>query len=210
MRNFRYFADISSNNGTVDIGEYAAAGHALIAIKATEGATYVNAAHKAQSDEAHRHGLTVAHYHFCRPGRTSIGDELTNFRRQYLRGWRKGDYVVLDLEIASEGEDLGVYARAFTAEIVRHTGHPPIIYTYLSFRADHLAGVHFSGNRWWMADYTARQPENASWGWQFTDGVNGPQPHTMSGIGQCDVSLLNRPLALRLWVRKQRRGRRAR
>lgn len=211
MRSSRYMADISSNNGTVHLDAYAAAGHAMIAIKATEGAHYYNPFHQDQCQEAHHAGLTITHYHFCRPGQHDIGAELRAFRTRYIRGWRKGDYVALDLEL-TEGQDAQVYARSFLAEIQRFTGHPPILYTYQSFREEHLQGLQWKGNRWWIADYAAEPPlqfeRDGRWAWQFTDGVNGPEPHECAGIGRCDVSILNAPLAARLWVRKLRTGRR--
>jgi GH25 family lysozyme M1 (1,4-beta-N-acetylmuramidase) len=196
-------ADVSSNNGAVDLHAYAKAGHAAIAIKASEGTGYVNPEHRAQCATAHHYGLTVVHYHFARPGRGDISAELALFHRTWLEGWRKGDYLALDLEVNEANS--AWYARAFLGAL-KHFGHPAILYTYRSFRTEHLAGVKVE--RLWLADYVAPLSNAGSWAKQYTDGVNGPEPHRYAGIGQCDGSVLNRTTAAVLWLRKLRTGRR--
>jgi GH25 family lysozyme M1 (1,4-beta-N-acetylmuramidase) len=197
-------ADVSSNNGAVDLRAYAAAGHAAIAIKASEGTGYVNPGHRAQADEAHRLGLTVVHYHFARPGRGQLHAELANFHRTYLAAWRNGDYVCLDLEV-TEGADVAWYARAFLGALKGY-GHPTILYTYRAFAGEHLQGVR--ADRWWIADYSGALSSEHAWAKQYTDGQEGPGPHHYAGIGNCDGSVLNVKTALTLWARKHHLWRR--
>jgi GH25 family lysozyme M1 (1,4-beta-N-acetylmuramidase) len=204
MRAFRLMADVSSNNGAINLAAYAAAGHAGIAIKASEGVGYVNPLHKEWCAEAHWHGLTVVHYHFARPGHLSVGRELANFHHTWLEGWRQGDMLALDLEV-SEIRDTAGYARAFLQGLGSF-GHPVVLYTYHAFRAEHLAGV--KADRLWVADYSAPLSSEHQWAKQYTDGVNGPQPHHYAGIGQCDGSVLNWKTAATWWARKLRTGRR--
>jgi len=211
MRSFRYFADVSSNNGVISVQHYSEAGHALLAIKATEGTGYVNPGHLKWCEDAHAQGLTVAHYHFCRPGERNIQAELDNFRHAYLSGWRAGDYVVLDLEVdelTSGPLTVESYAKSFLGKVIDQTGHPPVLYTYQAFREEHLKNLHVPGGRIWLAKYSAGEPTinhpNSLWAWQYTDGEAGPPPHYYSGIGKSDGSILNLGVAARLWVRKQR------
>lgn len=203
MKASRYMADISSNNGPVDIARYSRAGHVAIAIKASEGRGYKNPFHMEQCATAHSFGLTVAHYHFARPGARSISDEIANFRNAYMRGWRPGDYLVLDLEVV-EGPNPRVYAEEFISQLERATGHPVVLYTYEAYRKEHLENLTFPGKRMWVAKYSDPAPTGSLWAWQYTDGVDGPEPHFYSGIGKSDGSILNWGVSFRLAIRKKR------
>lgn len=197
-------ADVSSNNGPgVNLATYSSAGHVAIAIKASEGTGYVNPFHKRWCDEAHWHRLTVVHYHFARPGRGDVGAEVALFHRTYLSAWRNGDYLALDLEV-NEGGDVAGYARRFLGALAAF-GHPRILYTYRSFRTEHLGGV--KADRWWVADYSPPLSSEHQWAKQYTDGAEGPQPHHYAGIGACDGSILNVKTAAALWLRKRTRRR---
>lgn len=200
-------ADLSSNNGAVDLATYSDAGHAVIAIKATEGLDYVNPFHLYQCREAHKLGLTVVHYHFCRPGNDNPIGEIYHFRNTYLRGWKAGDYACFDLEV-NEGRNVSQYAQTICRQFERLTKHPPILYTYISFAREHLTRITVPGNRWWIAKYSNGQPKLSRpmslWAWQYTDGKDGPSPRFFEGIGKCDGSILTYGVAIRCWVRKKR------
>ena len=47
----------------------------------------------------------------------------------------------------------------------------------------------------WLADYNSDPELPSGWGhytlWQYTDGSDGPQPHTVNGIGACDRDQFN-------------------
>jgi GH25 family lysozyme M1 (1,4-beta-N-acetylmuramidase) len=201
----RFMADVSSNNSSVNLATYASAGHVAIAIKATEGAGYVNPLHRRWSDEAHAHGLTVCHYHFARPGHGDQGAERALFHRTYLAAWRKGDYLVLDLEV-TEGADVAAYAASWLRGMEGFK-HPQVLYTYQAFRAEHLGRTR--ADRWWIADYAPPLSSSGQWAKQYTDGETGPAPHHYAGIGDCDGSVLNAKTAAALWLRKKRTGRRS-
>lgn len=196
-------ADVSSNNGAINLAAYSQAGHAAIAVKATEGTGYTNPFHKRWCDEAHWHGLTVVHYHFARP-RGTTGAEVAHFRGAWRSAWRKGDFLALDLEV-NEGRDLAGYAAAFL-HALEGFGHPAVLYTYRAFRDEHLLGVH--PKRLWLADYSSPLSNEHRWAKQYTDGANGPAPHHYAGIGDCDGSVLNVTTAAILAARKLRTGRR--
>lgn len=202
MRSYRYMADVSSNNGRIDVANYSRAGHVALAVKATQGEGYVNPFHEEQTNLAHDFGLTVVHYHFCEAG-NSVSQEIDHFRRTYIRTWRAGDLACFDVEIA--GLDTH-YANSILGEFHGVTGHDPVLYTYRDFAEHALKGVVIPGRKLWIADYsstTLHLPRRYYlWARQYTDGKDGPEPHFYTGIGHCDGSVLSNLVARRMYIRK--------
>src|SRR5690349_10382773 len=97
MHNYQFMADVSSNNGNINIPNYSRAGHVVIAIKATQGIGYYNPYHNEWCNLAHEFGLTVVHYHWLVAGE-STQQQLNHFRNIYNRAWRNGDYICFDVE----------------------------------------------------------------------------------------------------------------
>jgi lysozyme len=199
-------ADVSSNNGPISLDHYEKAGHVAIAIKATQGTQYTNPYHLQQSETAHGLGLTVIHYHFCQPGLHDWTGELNHFRNTYSKGWRNGDQVVFDLEV-KEVNNTETYISVMLDAFTRFTNQLPVLYTYESFRTEYLTRLRFKGDRWWIAKYSLGQPTLPKWanlwGWQYTDGEAGLEPHFYSGIGKCDGTVLSRHQATRFLLRKK-------
>lgn len=199
-RSFRYFADVSSNNGRINIQDYSRAGHCLLAIKATQGSGYVNPYHSEQCKIAHEFGLTVLHYHWL--DTSAVGPQIENFRTTYLPHWRDGDYPGFD----AEEEDLTTgFINKTLANYKLLTTHDPVGYVPLV----KLEGLVIPGKRLWFPDYNLNQyvPTGNGfklWSWQFTDGQKGQLPHRCAGIGNCDISVLSRGPALALYIRKIR------
>src|SRR5262249_52771000 len=55
----------------------------------------------------------------------------------------------------------------------------------------------FGSRRLWLCQYTTGTPTwqqswSNYWLWQYTDGQNGPGPHTVAGIGPCDINSFDR------------------
>ena len=97
-----FVADISSNNLSFDAAQYAAAGHVLVGIKATEDTGYVNPNHTTWTLHAHSCHVGVLHYHFARPDlNTEPTAEARHFLSVALRNAGGRDYLVLDLERAT-------------------------------------------------------------------------------------------------------------
>lgn len=202
MRAYQLMADVSSNNGHVDVPTYSRAGHVVMAIKATQGTGYVNPGHFDQSRVAHDFGLTVVHYHYCDRG-NSIEQEIAHFRNHYNKVWRNGDYACFDIEVP--GLDTH-YANSLLREYFNKTRREPILYTYRDFAEHNLSGVTVPGKRVWLADYSSHPvhlPKRYTlWARQYTDGSEGPEPHFYSGIGKCDGSAVTAGVARALWLRK--------
>lgn len=212
MRNLRYMADKYEGNGQADMASYFRSGHSIVALKASEGAGHRDSLHASRSKWAHGEGGTVLHYHFARPDENKAPE----IEAQWYLGvvkqlWVPGDYLCLDVE---RGLDRPVayldhWVMAFSTYCANHFGAHPVIYASESVFNGQLRNVRIPGNRAWVAKYGAGIPSLArpwrEWAWQFTDGVEGKQPHTAVGMGATDQSLLPLWVALPLWARTRRR-----
>jgi GH25 family lysozyme M1 (1,4-beta-N-acetylmuramidase) len=195
-KNNLLFADLSNNNNSFNAKEYAQAGHVIVALKASEGTFFVDGRHRGWALAAGMEHVAVIHYHFGRPDRSGGAEEADFFLHctHGLRGPR--DYLVYDGERAHNGA-FGLdaaHCRAFDERIQEKTRYHTILYgsaSTLPGAGEALAGEN---KRDWDADY-ASGPDHAAPGHvcvmrQFTDGVFGPSPRSLSGVGQCDVNLL--------------------
>lgn len=193
-----HFADISSNNHSFNAQQYAAAGHLAIAIKATEHTNYINPSYTHWVSDAHSHKLAVFHYHFARP-EYGAPDAQANFFWKVVKDHfrRPGDYLIVDVETGHPAT-----GRTFAVEFDKHlraiSKTHPKLYTFEAYLNE--GHVKISSNEVWLAAWGKNRPGGNTWhyagqklwAWQFTDGNNGPQPHTFAGIsGACDGSQLN-------------------
>lgn len=215
MQTYKLFADQYEGNATPDFISYAKAGHCLYAHKATEGTRHVDARHVQRTQRAHQEGLTVMHYHFCRPDQHDPHAEAAHFWRAVKPVLETGDWIALDFE--KEGSiprDLYTpdYIEALYNGIVRLSGEQARVYGSTSFLQECTRRRWLRRRARWQAQWGSR-PGWAPWGtpwwaWQRTDGQQGPDPHSLAGIGPCDISELNRwtaaALRLRTWRRRRR------
>jgi GH25 family lysozyme M1 (1,4-beta-N-acetylmuramidase) len=91
------YVDCSSNNGTPNVGAYAAAGHRRISVKSTEGTGYTWFGGQDVARAAHAHGLAVEYYHWLRPEFTARS-QAEFFVRAVEKTWRAGDDLMDDFE----------------------------------------------------------------------------------------------------------------
>lgn len=199
----RLFADLSNNNPHLDAAKYKAAGHRLVGLKATQGLGFVDKDHERLAKAAHDHHIAVAHYHFAEPAH-GAASQARLFWETVKPTYKRGDYVVLDLEWYHPrgAKAARQWARTFQRELIRISGHRAILYTGRSYLADYLGYRIRLGRgrftRFWVAEYAAHLLTTAIpwarpvWAWQRTgDGV-GRAPHTLPGCPQdCDVNVLN-------------------
>lgn len=216
MRNLRLFADQYEGNSEPNLATYARAGHTLYAHKATEGVAHVDRAHMRRARLAHAQGLTVMHYHFCRPDQHDPLREVKQFWNVSKLCWQPGDFLALDFE-PEEGHDpshwTAAYLEGLWDNLYAVSKEGARVYGSTSFLSERTREVWLRRRATWAAQY-GTNPAAGSWGrhwwaWQFTDGQAGPEPHALEGIGACDVSMLNivtaTSLAVRTW-RRRRRG----
>lgn len=190
------FADLSSNNSELHPAPYLQAGHVIVAIKATEGVHYVNPDHRPWCLAAGGHRMHVVHYHFARPDLNgNPADEARFFLEVALPLAGGRDYLALDLERATpQGWSHDpAWSNQFDAYVRDHSRFATILYasrsTLQSNPGEWLAA---DPKRTWDADWSST-PDWAPAGYrvafrQFTDGVHGPEPHSLPGVGVCDVN----------------------
>lgn len=215
MRPNRYFADQYEGNTAPVFATYANAGHVLYAHKATEGVYHVDQLHARRVDEAHDRDLTVMHYHFCRPDEGEPGAEALLFWRTVKPTWRDGDILALDFERLAPGmgpTEAAEYIETLWEKVRAVSGHTAVVYGSTSFLENNTRVRWLRIRRRWQAQYgqgPGRMPWGVGWwAWQYTDSVHGPEPHSLPGISNCDVSILNLRTATALSVRTRRRRRR--
>ena len=97
----------------------------------------------------------------------------------------EGHLLVLDLEGNPDGRAMSdVEATDFILRVYQKTGGYPLLYTNLNRK---ISGLLSKCPRW-IASYAGTSPKAGIW--QYTDGVNGPQPHSFPGVGNCDINKL--------------------
>jgi GH25 family lysozyme M1 (1,4-beta-N-acetylmuramidase) len=206
------FADLSSNNGPktqADFDAYAKGGHNLVALKATEGAKYVNPLFIEQVRFAKRAGLIVLPYHFAQPDQSSAKAQAEHFvhtcRRAGLRmGPRRRFWFLrdelpgcLDYEVASKRSD-DAWIAAFGHVYHGLTDHGsikgmngaegPTVYGGSVIR-ENVTGT--LSTFFWLAayvtspaDYWPRLSDHyLRWAWQYSETID-------LGFGKADASRL--------------------
>lgn len=194
----RWFADISSNNAEFDAQEYRAAGHVLVAIKATEGVNYVNPDHRDWCIHAGLHHIGIGHYHFARPDLSDGPEaEASHFLRT-VRGLAGGrDYLVLDLERATpQGWSHDPqWSRTFDEYVQRFSHYHTVLYANRSTLTQSDEWLAGDKRRVWDADWSAdasyTPPGYGLWARQQTGDGIGPGPHALPGVGECDTNVMS-------------------
>jgi lysozyme len=185
--------DISHHNaGNLNFTQAKNAGVVGVICKATQGSGYKDPKYNARKAAATSAGLLWGAYHFGTAA--SINAQLANFVS--VAGNDPTMLYALDFEengpTPSNTMSLP-QARDFLKKLDQHLGRPAVIYggNHLKTALGNNADAFFGGHRLWYAQYnnTANIPStwNQAWLWQFTDGHHGPQPHTVNGIGSCDI-----------------------
>jgi lysozyme len=178
---------------TVDLAMARANGIVAVIHKATEGATVTDAEYRGRRDKAKTLGLLWGAYHYS--SGASVSDQVANFIEQAEPD--ESDVVALDWESSSDGPDMTLeQACRFVEMIKSELGRWPVVYggrllreTLGAKRQPVLANCPLWYSRYRSAPIgipTATWPTYTLW--QFTDGNDGPAPHTVKGIGRCDRS----------------------
>src|SRR6267154_1047004 len=202
--------DISHHQESVDFEKVKEDGIVGIIHKATEGLTFVDKMYAKRRDQARDVGLLWGAYHF---GVGADGSDQADF---FLTNAKPdtGTLIILDYEPNGTGPTMTLsQAREFIEHSSEITGHFPGLYS------GHLIKEQLEGTTvpdpvlsncfLWIAQYNGPRPLNIpstfkTWTlWQYTDGVHGPEPHRVDGVGQCDRNQFNGSLSQlrKLWGR---------
>ena len=184
--------DLSHHNGTVDLGAAKRDGIVGVIHKATQGLAYADPLYAENRAQAAAHVLRWGAYHF------GTGSDPITQAEHFLAVAEPGprDLLVLDLESNLDGTSMSLEgARAFVTHVHMTTGRWPGIYSG-HYVKELLRGEvdPVLANYWfWLAQYGPRAVVPPTWKtwtlWQYTDGGQGPPPHSVEGIGRCDRDL---------------------
>src|SRR5262245_38422166 len=151
--------------------------------KATESDNYVDETYDEARRQAKAAGLLWGAYHFFRPG--NVADQVEHF----LSNAMPGPDTLLVLDHEDEGCSLDD-VKEFLQRVEQETGQRPALYSghVLKEQIGNRIDSYLAGTRLWLAQYgpNLEVPRNwpgGAWLWQYTDGQEGPQPHTVDGIG---------------------------
>jgi lysozyme len=187
--------DISHHNGNVDLGRAKQSGIVGVIHKATQGTTMFDGKYEINRAKASAAGLMWGAYHF---GTNANGAAQADF---FLSKADADEQTLLVLDYEPNGNSTMTLnqARAFVQRIKEVTGKFPGLYSGNLIKeqlggkpADPILSQCFL----WIAQY-GPQVKNIpqtwpAWTlWQYTDGVAGPSPHAVDGIGPCDRDQFN-------------------
>jgi lysozyme len=159
--------------------------------KATDDTTYNDPTYKAQMVAARSAGLKWGSYHFAHPG--SVSEQVTNYLK--FADPQPDEIFCLDWEAANDGTMTASEAQAWIGGVETALGRPGQCLIYSGNVAKEQLQGHnefFGKRRLWLAQYSTTPTVQTSWQtywlWQFTDGQVGPTPHSIPGVGPCDIN----------------------
>ena len=191
--------DISHHNGNVDLEKAQQAGIVGVIHKGTQGTRMFDNQYGVNRQKAAAAGLLWGAYHF---GTNADGAAQADYFLSKINA-DKHTLLVLDYEPNGIATMTLTQAKAFVSRVNAVTGRYPGLYSG-SLIKQQLGGKPpdpiLSQCFLWLAQY-GLQPRGipATWSswtfWQYTDGVAGPPPHAVDGIGPCDRDQFNGTLA---------------
>lgn len=160
--------------------------------KATEGGGYTDSTYVQQQQAAKAAGLLWGSYHFA------DGSDVSRQIDNYLRFACPDPDELFCLDWEDNGGDKMSADDACTwiTEVETALNRPNECVIYggntikeaLGDRKDEF----FGARRLWLCQYGSTPVTQASWDhywlWQFTDGQVGSTPHSIDGIGPCDIN----------------------
>lgn len=161
--------------------------------KATEGQSYTDPTYTDQQTAAKKAGLKWGAYHFA--DGSDVDGQVANFLE--FAAPDPDEVFCLDWEDNPSGSGKMSLAnvKQWISQVEDALQRPGecVIYGGNTIKEALSKPDEFLGSRrLWLCQYgsTPALPPgwDAYWLWQFTDGINGPQPHTVDGIGPCDIN----------------------
>jgi lysozyme len=206
MAGLNVVVDLSHHNGNVDLAKAKAAGIVGVIHKATQGLTYMDNMYITNRTHALQNGLYWGAYHF---GVKGNGAGQADFFLSKVNPDAQ-TLLVLDFEqnTTTPGQSMTLQdAHDFVTQIHAKTGRWPGLYSgsYIKQLLGSKPDPVLANCWFWLAQYGSNAVVPANWPtwtmWQYTDGVNGPQPHSVDGIGNCDRDTFNGDMAglQRIW-----------
>ncbi len=186
-------ADLShySWNGTTlpDFSAAAASGVFGIIYKASQGATVRDSTYAQSRALAEKAGLLWGAYHFGTNAAAKA--QADNFL--LAADPAENTLVCLDFEKNGTASITLPIAMDFLHEVEKRLGRKPKLYTgsYMYDLFGQKPCADLAPYSLWWARYAETPQVHPTWAdywlWQYTDGHNGPAPHSVAGLGSCDL-----------------------
>lgn len=185
--------DLSHHNSVTDFNQVRTDGIAGVIHKATQGLHYDDPKYPGRRQPALHAGLMWGAYHF------GIAADGVAQAQHFLSVVQPGpqDLLALDLEKNDQGNMSLKQAVAFVNHIFQETGRWPGLYggDYIKELLRNETATILANCWLWLAQYGSAPAVPPAWPtwtmWQYTDGVAGPGPHTVAGLGPCDRDKFN-------------------
>jgi len=185
--------DLSHWDPAYDYDDVRADGIVGVIYKASDGQGYTDDTYVGQQQAAKRAGLCWGSYHFA--DASSVSGQVDNYLR--FAAPDPDELFCLDWEDNPSGngmmsvDDCKVWITA-VENALRRPGEC-VVYSGNTAK-EQIDGMDdfFGTRRLWLAHYSSSPTWQESWEtyWlhQFTDGVYGPEPHSVDGVGPCDIN----------------------
>jgi lysozyme len=192
MKIYPMVADLSHWDPASDYAAVKSDGIAGVIFKATQGVSYTDPTYVSQQAAAKAAGLLWGSYHFA--DGSDVNAQIDNFMRFACPD--PDELFCLDWE--DNGGDVmsAADAKTWITQVENQLGRPGQCVIYSGNTAKEKIGgkdAFFGARRLWLCQYTSGTPTwqdswDNYWLWQYTDGQSGPNPHSISGIGNCDIN----------------------
>jgi lysozyme len=182
--------DIYHQN-SIDFGQVKDDEIVAIIHKATEGSSFRDPEYRNRRAAAKGLGFLWGAYHFA--SGEDVTDQVENFLT--YADPTADELIALDFEPSSSGPNMTLdQAHQFVLQVQNELGRLPVIYGSRMLReaVGSQNDAILATCPLWYARYrdTPMGIPLQVWPtftlWQYTDGANGPPPHTVNGIGRCD------------------------
>lgn len=186
--------DLSHWDPAYDYDAVKAEGIVGVIYKATEGGSYCDDTYVQQQHAAKAVGLKWGAYHFA-DGSSTQG-QVDNFLR--FAAPDPDELFCLDWEDNPSGNGCMSVdgAEEWVTRVEDALGRSGQCVIYSGNTAKELLddneNLFLGARRLWLCQYgsspTWQESWDKPWLWQFTDGVYGPDPHSIEGVGPCDIN----------------------
>lgn len=166
--------------------------------KATEGTSYTDPTYVAQQQAAKLVGLKWGAYHFATAA--NLSGQIDNFLSYASPD--PDELFCLDWEDYGDNTMSLDAVKTWIKEVENALKRPGECVLYSGNTAkealENTEDSFLGERRLWLCQYGSNPTWNSSWDsywlWQYTDGMVGPEPHAVSGIGPCDINSYDGPV----------------
>ena len=158
--------------------------------KATEGTGYTDPTYVSQQHAAKDAGLKWGAYHFA--DASNIDGQINNFLR--FAAPDPDELFCLDWE-DNGGDTMSLTnVKKWIEAVEKALGRPGqcVVYGGNTVKEHGNGDPVLTSRRLWLCQYGSSpslpKGYDKYWLWQYTDGVYGPSPHSIDGVGPCDIN----------------------